>query len=49
MKYTKEYCIKMHRKLWNTVYELIEEETEDLSDTEKEYYINDICEEFILN
>ena len=49
MKYTKEYCINMHRKLWNTVYELIKEETEDLIDSEKEGYLDDICEHFIYD
>lgn len=43
--YSKEYCVEMHRKLWNTVYEIIQKYTQE----EVDEYIDELDEGFIYN
>ena len=50
MKYTKEYCITMHRKLWNTIYEIIKETTDKFfTEEEKTNYVNSLEDDFIYD
>lgn len=45
--YSKEYCIKMHQKLWKKMYEIIKSETQNFTEDEKDQYIYEMEDSFI--
>lgn len=47
MEYTKEYCIEMHRKMWNRIYEKTKEEIETMSDDERRHFLKNLTIKFL--
>ena len=48
MEITKKYCVDMHRKMWNKIYEKTKTEIEKMDEEAKEYFLEDLTIDFIL-
>ena len=47
MEYTKEYCVEMHRKMWNRIYEKTKEELETMSGSEHKHFLENLTIKFL--